>query len=469
MLIIKNLNIYHQGKNNNIILKNINLSLDSSSKKRVALIGPNGSGKTTFLKQLVTKNKSIITSHEKIAYLDQHIDLSNHKLISDILKEQVDLNTESYKIDIFLEELNLSENILNKTYSELSGGQILKIRLLELLLQEPTILVLDEPTNHLDQASKKFLSNFIKNFHGSVLLVSHDRNFLEETINQVWAIQPHTKSIQTFTGRYSEWRAQNSKQISKNNQSYTKLETEVKSLQKWLKANSNHPKYRFSSIVMSKKQKLSKLEEQLNSKSLLKTKKITLNSDNQNNFKQNLLLSYNFNNHPILRNLKGKVYNNDKILLEGPNGSGKTTFLNSVKAPDDNIIYNKDLNIASIDQISNYNQHITLQALLHKHTQLDQTKVYQKLAQMNLKPYLKSKLHKLSGGERKRLQIAILLSQKADLYLLDEPTNHLDIQTQEIFQEFLQQLSKPFILVSHDKFLKDDIVFTSKITLSHNA
>lgn len=466
MLIIKNLNVHNPANSKEILLSNVNLSLDSNSYKRVALIGPNGSGKTTFIKTILSKNKQISINQEKIAYLPQHSHIPENITVQEIFQKEIDSQSEAYKIEILQEQLSLSPEILQRTISQLSGGQLLKIRLIRLLLQDPTILILDEPTNHLDQNSKVFLSNFIQNFPGSVLLVSHDRNFLQQTINQVWSIQTHTKTIDVFTGSYSDWRDKQDLFTQKNNHSFKKLQSEIKNIQKWLQANQNHPKYKFSAIVSTKQQKLKKLKKEFQEMNQIKNPKLTLSADKQgNSYKSQLLLNYNFQNHPILKNLAGKIYNNDKILLQGQNGSGKTTFLNFLKQESDNIIYNKSLQIAYITQIPKYDQNQTVQQLIHNHTQLNTTQIYQKMAQLNLKQLLKNKLKDLSGGEQKRLQIAILLSQKADIYLLDEPTNHLDIYTQEILQKFLKDLQKPFILVSHDKFLKDDLKFTKTISL----
>lgn len=469
MLIIKNFNLYHNSRPQKKLLENVNVSLDSNSQKKVALIGPNGSGKSTLLKQIVSGHKDIYISNENILYLDQHQNSSNTQSVFEIFNQHIDQHTESYKIDIMLDELDFNPEILEKKFSNLSGGQMLKVRIGELLLQDPTILILDEPTNHLDQASKDFLSSFINSFQGSVLLVSHDRNFLEKTINQVWSIQ-HDKRLQVYTGKFSEWRSEQSALIDKEVYSYQRLESQISQLHKWLQMNQNHPKYRFSSIVHTKKQKLIKLEQQLATKVKVKIPKVIFShSSPSNKYKSNLILSYNFQNHPVLKNLTGKIYNNDKILLEGANGSGKTTLLTALQNSSEYVTHNKKIQIAMITQLQTYDTSQTVSQIIHKHTQLDTTKIYQKLDQLNLKHLINSKLKTLSGGEQKRLQIAILLSSQADLYLLDEPTNHLDIYTQELFQEFLMSLTKTFILVSHDKFLKDDIVFSRQINLTANV
>lgn len=480
MLIIKNLNLKVPDKPKEILIKDINLSLDSKSKSKVALIGENGSGKSTLLKEIFkNQNPTIQCQHEKILYLEQSKELPKQKLVGEILEEYIDIHTEYYKLEIVLQELQLSEDILIQKISQLSGGEYLKIQLAELLLQDPTILLLDEPTNHLDQQTKDFLSKFIQDFDGSVLLVTHDRHFIQETTSLIWDIDPATKTINTFSGTYQEWRKQKLKAAQRKENFHQKLQSQINQLSTWLKANQNHPKYRFSAIVETKKQKLSKLQTQLSDNKINQRKTIKLSQSANNNFKKNLLITYEFKNHPLYGNLTGKIYNQEQILIDGPNGSGKSTLLKYLTNPDNsesiypvntsdtqiNIKHNKSLKISTLSQSSNLPSSKTVQEILLNHIQGDHTKVFQSMAQLNLKQLLKKKFKQLSGGQQKRVELAILNAQNPDIIFLDEPTNHLDIYTQEQIQKFLQDTNITFILISHDKFLKSDIVFSQKISL----
>jgi ATPase subunit of ABC transporter with duplicated ATPase domains len=480
MLTIKNLNLPNPSNPKEILVKDINLSLDSKSKSKVALIGENGSGKSTLLREIVkNQNSSIQCQHEKVMYLEQSKKFPKQKLVGEILEAYIDIHTEYYKLEIVLQELQLSEDILIQTTDNLSGGETLKIQLAELLLQDPTILLLDEPTNHLDQQTKNFLSKFIQDFDGSVLLVTHDRHFIQETINIIWDIDPATKTISTFTGSYQTWREQKLKSIQKTQTQHQKLKSQIKQIESWLQSNQNHPKYKFSAIVQTKKQKLTKLKSEFSTIKVHKNQAIKLSQSSNNKFKQNLLISYDFKNHPLYGNLTGKIYNQDQILLDGPNGSGKSTLLKYLLSPDNsesiypinssntqiNIQHNKCLKISTLSQSSNLPSSKTVQEILLNHIQGDHTKVFQSMAQLNLKQLLKQKFSQLSGGQQKRVELAILNAQNPDIIFLDEPTNHLDVYTQEQIQNFLQNTNITFILISHDKILKSDIVFSQKISL----
>ncbi len=480
MLIIKNLNLKVLDNHKETLIKEVNLSLDSSSKSKVALIGENGSGKSTLLKAIYNNlNSCINIQNEKILYLEQTKKFPENQLFGEILEQHIDINSEYYKIDIILDEFSLQEDIVLKPVKHLSGGELLKLQLAELMIQDPTILLLDEPTNHLDQDAKIFLSNFIKNFTGSILLVTHDREFIQNTTNQIWDIDPVTKTLHKFTGTFKDWRIQKANKIQKSNHMHNSIQSEIQSIQSWLTANQSHPKYRFSAIVKTKKQKIEKLKAKLDDIQKYKDKKITLTKNSNLTYKQNLLISYEFIEHPLYGNLKGKIYNQDQILLTGKNGSGKSTLLKYLSNPVNiqsvypiknpktrvNIFHNKELKIFTLSQSSKLPQSKTVYEILVSNNKFNHTKVFQSMADLRLKHLLKHKLSDLSGGEQKRVELAILSAHQPDMILLDEPTNHLDIYTQEQIQNFLKDTQVTFIIASHDNFLIDNLNFKKYIQL----
>lgn len=476
MLIIKNLNLYKPNHPKQPLIQNLNLTLDSKANQKIALLGANGSGKTTFLNTLLNPTpeqaSNINKSSEIIKHLPQKISLPPNLLVGEFLENQLEFAYEFYKIEQFLNDLNLPEEILIQPTETLSGGEQVKIKLISILLQEPTILILDEPTNHLDQQSKDDLSNFIKNFAGTILFTSHDRQFLQHTVTNIWEIDETSKQIYTYKTSFNQWSQLRKNRIDQNNNSYHKLKQEIDVLQSWLNQNISHPKYRFSAIVTTKQQKLAKLQKQFQQVNLIKDSHIQLNKSTGqvSQFKNQLLFKLSFQNDPLFKDLNFKLYQGDKIHLSGPNGSGKTTLLKLISSlqsnPNLNLIFNKEnLNIGYMSQESKLPQDKTIAELIQSVT--DHQKAFQLLAQFKLKDKLKQNISTLSGGEQKRLQLAILYSQNYDLVLLDEPTNHLDIFLQEDITNYINSLNTAFILISHDKYLTNSVNFNKNIKLNN--
>jgi ATPase subunit of ABC transporter with duplicated ATPase domains len=459
MLITTQLTI---GNASDPLIENISLSFDSKKKLKIALVGPNGSGKTTFLKTLVgledPTGGSINSANENIAYLSQHPSFPKDKMVGEILESHVDHHWEFYKIEMILDQLGLPHEILLRSPNHLSGGQQLKVQLAELLLKDPTILLLDEPSNHLDEQGINWLIKFICSFNGSILLVSHHRGLLNSTVNRIWEIDSVTRTLIDYPGNYNFWRKCRKQMREQREERFNQLDSKARIIRAWLTANQFHPKYRFTSLVMQQKRKLTSLEDELEILKVSKEPQLVLNPQNINSKKDSRLIAYEITKSGLFSKLEGSVRRGEHIQITGPNGSGKTTILRILAGEEvdfkGSVNVNPNLKIAWLKQHCSLDLEKTVEQVFDKHTSLSETEFWRLLAQFRLKDYRKRQIKNLSGGEQKRVEMALLVQSKPDILLLDEPTNHLDLYVQEELQDFLIESDFTIAFVTHDPVLE---------------
>ena len=448
MLTVKNLTIQI---NNQTLFKDFNLSLDSKSKKKIALLGKNGSGKSCLVKSITGEFQNfsgqINVQNETISYFKQEYNFKNEQLVGEHLESLLEYDYEYYKIEQILDTLKLNEEITLKKFSELSEGQKIKIRLGEILLQEPSILILDEPTNHLDQESIDFFENFIQEFQGSILLITHNTQLLKNSVNKIYEINNQTQNIDFYDGNFDFWWTQRTHKIQSQQKDLKQLQKRRKEIQNWLKANEFHPKYRFSSYVGEQKKQLEKINEAISNIKIIKDTNLKIS--NKNNSKEKSKLIY----QEVFKEQKIQIRKNQITQIKGPNGIGKTYLLNQIFQE---FTSNKDLlkegyKIGILEQISNFKNDTKLDKYLESNHLLEKQKMYQLIDQLDLKRLLKNKLSELSGGEKKRIKLLQLIASNPNIILLDEPTNHLDIYSQISLIEWINNNNKTVIYVSHDK------------------
>jgi len=448
MLTVKNLTIQI---NKQTLFKDFNLSLDSKSKKKIALLGKNGSGKSCLVKSITGEFQNfsgqINVQNESISYFKQEYNFKNEQLVGEHLESLLEYDYEYYKIEQILDTLKLNEEITLKTFSELSEGQKIKIRLGEILLQEPSILILDEPTNHLDQESIDFFENFIQEFQGSILLITHNTQLLKNSVNKIYEINNQTQNIDFYDGNFDFWWTQRTHKIQYQQKDLKQLQKQRKEIQNWLKANEFHPKYRFSSYVGEQKKQLEKINEAISNIKIIKDTNLKIS--NKNNSKEKSKLIY----QEVFKEQKIQIRKNQITQIKGPNGIGKTYLLNQIFQE---FTSNKDLlkegyKIGILEQISNFKNDTKLDKYLESNHTLEKQKMYQLIDQLDLKKLLKNKLSELSGGEKKRIKLLELIASNPNIILLDEPTNHLDIYSQISLIEWINNNNKTIIYVSHDK------------------
>jgi ATPase subunit of ABC transporter with duplicated ATPase domains len=474
MLIAKNLSYNHDGED---LFDNVDISLDSKAQKRIAVVGKNGCGKSTLLKLLAGMLEpvkgNISMSGEVVKYLKQDINFTEADgTVEAYLTTKLEEEWMSYMIDMAFEEVGLSEEAKGLKLVELSGGQKVRVGLVELLLKQPTILLLDEPTNHLDQESIEWLKGFVNNFNGSIAYVSHDRNFINETANQIWEITP-SKEIQIYSCNYDQFLVERYDRYQKALQEYNFSQRERIELEEWLRENANHTKYKFTATVAQKKKALERMEKGAPPEPVMdpRIKMHDLEYSEKGTVLTAKVAGKSFDGRRILENLEFKILHGEKVWIKGLNGSGKTTLLNILAGEDkefEGSITRRDgIKIGYLKQFSELNEESAILDEFDTRTEIDYTLVRSILSNYLFPAdILENKIKYLSYGQKRRLELAIMLTNKPDLLILDEPTNHLDIFVREELEKFLLEQEIAMAIVSHDRYFIDKIGITKTIELS---
>ena len=500
------------------------VSLSVPQKGRIGFVGDNGSGKTTLLKILVGLDEpdSGTVSYSKdltIGYLPQQIEIASVKTpyesclesFSDLIQiqeqltrmeeslrkspdDQVLLETygrlqESFenlggytyrsKINQILQGLGLIKGEENRPWMQLSGGQKIRAYLAKILVSEPDLLILDEPTNHLDINSIEWLESYLRDFPGAVVMVSHDRYFLDQCVNTIWEL---SFSFETYHGNYSAYLLQREERYQRQLAEYEKQQEFIAKEEEYIRRNIAGQNTRQAQGRRKRLETLlseSKIIKPAESRSMHLRLNTDLRSGDLVLRTTDLAIGYQDDkkvlfNVPDLTLLRGEC-----AAIIGPNGTGKSTFLKTIleKMPP----LSGETRLGSNLKIGYFAQaHEDLDPEADLMDEINKTAPNMLPAQIRdyLAKYLFSgddvfkKVKVLSGGEKGRLALAILALQGANLLLLDEPMNHLDIDSQELLQSVLKSFEGTIILVSHDRYLIDAVgtqiweVIPEKQTLS---
>jgi ATPase subunit of ABC transporter with duplicated ATPase domains len=480
MLITKNLKYDYSGSH---LFEDVNISLDSAAKKRVAIVGKNGSGKTSLLKLLIGEAEpvqgTVTCSREIIGYLKQEPDFGDEeKLVGEFLESKLEEDWMTYKVEMVLDEVNLPKEIQIRQLNKLSGGQRMRIALAEVLLKEPTILLLDEPTNHLDHESIEWLIGFMNAFNGTVAFVSHDRTLINRVANQIWEIT-NEKNIEVYGVKYDQYLIERYERYLKKLALFELGQREMVELQEWLRENANNPKYKFTATVAQRKKALERMEVKAPPEPMAdpRVKMHDLRKDQAGTVLSVKINEKKFNDRGpsnervILKNVEFKVYAGDRILITGPNGSGKTTLMKILagedKDYDGQLVHKQGLKIGYLRQFTQLDPEATVIDQFGAKTEVEYTLGRGILAKyMFPAEFMDNKIKHLSFGQQRRLELAIMLTNRPDLLLLDEPTNHLDIFLREDLENFLMQQEVAMCIISHDTYFIDKIGITNRVELS---
>ncbi len=485
-----------------LILKDVSLNIENNHK--IGFVGANGSGKTTLFKIIANKLKQdegdiFISKSTKIAYVDQFInaneniniyddtlsvfnnlikleeelDKINHELLENhteaLIKRQEEI-INSYKNNggytyknltrSTLLGLGFTENELSLNLASLSGGQKTKIALAKLLLSDSNLLLLDEPTNNLDIESIEWLENFLMNYKGSFIVISHDRYFLDKVTNETIELENHVLS--SYAGNYSKYLELKKEKETAMAKKYSLQQKEIERIEGIIAQQVTWSQERNYKIIRNKQKSIDRIENDMvkppDELDTIHFKFKTISGGNKEVVVANEI-SKSFGEKTLLNKASFIVYKKERVFLLGPNGSGKTTILNMVmkEIPLDSGIIDVggNIKIAYYKQTSNitFSNKNVLEYMWDMYPKLTQTEIRSALAAFLFKGEdVFKNVNDLSGGEKARLSLLNLMLSESNFLILDEPTNHLDIPSREALENALLDYDGTLLIVSHDRF-----------------
>ncbi|HHY0839725.1 MULTISPECIES: ABC-F family ATP-binding cassette domain-containing protein [Bacillus cereus group] len=493
-----------------------NIKLEVQTKDRIALVGRNGAGKSTLLKIIagelshdggeiikpkdvsigyLAQNTGLETSltiwdemltvfthlqqmETKLRRLEQEMgkeeNFSNEATYERLLAEydQLQLNYKDqggyqYEADIrsILSGLGFPVETHQTTISTLSGGQKTRLALGKLLLTKPDLLILDEPTNHLDIETLTWLEQYLQGYPGAILIVSHDRYFLDKLVTQVYEIS--NKESRRFVGNYSKYLDLKSALYEQEMKRYEKQQDEIAKLEDFVQKNIARAST--TKRAQSRRKQLDRME--LLTRPLGDSKSASFHFDIEKQSGNDVLqvndATIGYDENPIIEHVTMRLTRGDSVALVGPNGIGKSTLLKSIvnKLP----LLNGDVSFGSNVSVGYYDQeqaNLTsskrvLNELWDEYPLQPEKEIRTILGNFLftgddvLKP-----VSSLSGGQKARLALAKLMMQKSNLLILDEPTNHLDLNSKEILENALIDYPGTLLFVSHDRYFINRVTTT---------
>lgn len=364
--------------------------------------------------------------------------------------------------------LQINEKMLNQNYNDLSGGEKTIVNLGALLLKEPSILLLDEPTNHLDMEKLEWLEKFLKEYKGTILMVSHDRYFLDKVATKTILLENGKEKI--YFGNYSYFLKEDEKRTLAEFENYKnqqkmikKMKESIKTLRKFGELAKNEMFFKRAKSIEKKLAKIEQLPQvNLEQKTLLNFK---LNIDSRSGKDVVIInnLNKNFESKNIFENANLQIHYGEKIALIGKNGTGKSTLLKIIMNEDceytGKIKIGQSVNIGYIPQeIKFEDDNQTILNFFEQFDNRNETEIRSSLAKYMFRGNdVFKKVSSLSGGEKVRLILAKLLKQNINFLILDEPTNHIDIETRELLEEAIKEYSGTVLFVSHDRYFINNL------------
>ena len=496
------------------ILENISFTVNEGDK--IGVIGVNGTGKTTLFKIISGiygyDSGEIYTSKDcEIGYLEQNTNFYSDNTIftevlevfSDLIKMEEDLrkmeceisdkssennspdlqklmDNYSHKLELFqnsngygykseakgvLKGLGFNDDELEKPIKILSGGEKTRVLLAKLLLKKPTLLLLDEPTNHLDSDALEWLELFLKQYKGTVILISHDRYFLDQSVNRIFEI--HNKKLKAYNGNYSYYVEKSAIDKEIERKTYEDQQKEIKKQEESIERLKAYGREKHLKRARSKEKALSKIEVLDRPDGERKRAKIKFIPavESGNDVLAVRDVEMRFPDKVLFKDLNLDIYRGEKVALIGPNGAGKSTLfkiiMNELQPMEGEVKFGTNVNTAYfhqeqktlnldntvIDEIWDANPHLT------------QTEVRNMLGAFLFENEdVFKKISSLSGGERARVAILKLILSQSNFLLLDEPTNHLDIDSKEVLEEALVNYTGTIFTISHDRYFLNKVV-----------
>ncbi|HEP1473769.1 ABC-F family ATP-binding cassette domain-containing protein [Streptococcus pyogenes] len=485
-----------------VLFQNISLQVDE--RDRIALVGPNGAGKSTLLKLLVgeetpTSGEVNTKKDLTLSYLAQNSRFESDKTIYeemlkvfealrqdekrlrqmemdmatvsgqdltrlmmdyDLLAErfrQQDGFTYEAEIKAILNGFKFDESMWQMTIAELSGGQNTRLALAKMLLEKPELLVLDEPTNHLDIETIAWLENYLANYQGALIIVSHDRYFLDKVATVTLDLTPH--GLDRYVGNYSRFMTLKAEKLVAEEKQFDKQQKEIAKLEDFVQKNIVRAST--TKRAQARRKQLEKIERLDKPTSARKSAHMTFQADKPSG---NVVLTVEkaaigYNQHVLSEPINLDVHKLDAIAIVGPNGIGKSTLIKSVigQIPfiKGEVKYGANVEIGYYDQTQSHltSSNTVLEELWQDFSTTPEVDIRNRLGAFLFSgDDVKKSVAMLSGGEKARLLLAKLSMENNNFLVLDEPTNHLDIDSKEVLENSLIDFDGTLLFVSHDRY-----------------
>lgn len=451
-------------------------------QERIGLIGRNGAGKSSLLKLLDGRiqpddGKIVRVDGLRIATVEQEPSLTGPSVLDELADVRHQPAAETWEREVmarqWADRLGINPDTL---VTDLSGGMAKRVALASAMLSEPDLLLLDEPTNHLDLDGIAWLEQQLKQWRGSVLLITHDRRFLDVVATRI--IELDRGKLLSFPGNFAKWQEQkqawlNAEQLA--NARFDKLLAQEEVwIRKGIEARRTRNEGRVRRLQQLRRERAQR-RDQLGKVAI----KVDHSSRSGKVVAELEHITHSFNGKPVITDFSATVMRGDRVGLIGPNGAGKTTLLKIILgelAPTEGqVTLGTNLQIAYLDQMRDQlDESASLVEVINPGSQWIEIGQERKHVMSYLGDFLfeparaQSPVSSLSGGERARLLLARLFARPANVIVLDEPTNDLDIETLELLEALLQEFSGTVLLVSHDREFLDNVV-TQTIAYEGNA
>lgn len=511
-----------------------NLSFSLNEGESISIVGPNGCGKSTLLKIIAGLMRADfgtvnIKKGAKCAYLDQTASsIQDSRKVKDIFKDSfeevnamekrlndlqnklTDTTAEDYdvtlsrycnllerfqlaggydvdvQISTVVEGLGIGKDMLEKSYDVLSGGEKTLAQLAKALLQKPDLFLLDEPTNHLDIDRIEWLEGYIKSFRGAVVIVSHDRYFLDKLSNKILSLDDVDAKI--YATNYSGYLEQKQRDFEVQLAAFKDQQQAIKRLEEQIKYFSEMGMAKNSATLCNRAHSLSTQLERMKRAAVKKPteqKKIDVEFSRVKKTSKTVVEAKDFvvsipGGKTILDKISVNICAGERVAFIGANGSGKSTFVKAIMGEQNlpmsgKIEVGPSVKIGYLPQIIEFTEpNSSLLEYFKNEVGVDEERARRILASFDFyKDEVSKKVKNLSGGERIRVKLAILLQQQINTLIFDEPTNHIDIPTKEVLEEALSNFGGTLIFVSHDRYFINkfaDKIFefsSGKVTTYH--